>query len=310
MRHEAPVLLLGFNRPEKMRQLISALRTSSPQCVLVAVDGPRLSHSGDAALVQQVQQAVELIDWTDDVQTLFRDSNLGLRTAVTQAVTWAVSGHGRVIVLEDDCIPGPSCVPFMQWGLNRYSDEKSVAHINGYNLVPRNILSRPDESIRATRYIESYAWATWEHAWTAYDDSLEWALESPLSELATIVGCRTAAIRWRINFRDAAAGRINTWAYRWMATIWSNRWTVLAPNVNLCRYDGHESGTHTLRKARWKELPVEFTWPNNLGPRDVPRTDIGADSWTGRTVFRESGLGLLDGLLASGAMELRRRIRA
>ena len=310
MSDEAPVLLLGFNRPEKMRQIISALRTSSPRTVLIAVDGPRASHDGDASLVQLVQQTAELIDWTDNVHTLFRESNLGLRTAVTQAVTWAVSRHGRVIVLEDDCIPGPSCVPFMQWGLDQYAHEQSVAHINGYNLVPRNILSRPDEPVRKTRYIESYAWATWERAWTEYDDSLEWALESSLSELANIVGSRTAAIRWKINFRDAAAGRINTWAYRWMATIWSNRWSVVAPNVNLCRYDGHEGGTHTLRKARWKELPVDPSPLENPLASAIPTNDVSADSWTGQTVFRENWPGLLEGVLASSAMELRRRLHA
>lgn len=310
MHAEAPVLLLGFNRPEKMQKLISALRTTSPRTVLVAVDGPRASHIGDPVLVEQVQRSVELIDWTDDVRTLFRNSNMGLRAAVTEAVTWAVSEHGKVIVLEDDCIPGPSCVPFMQWGLNNFSDNQSVAHVNGYNLVPQVALSHPNNQARTTRYIESYAWATWERAWDAYDDSLAWALDSSLSELAAIVGSRTAAMRWKINFHDAASERINTWAYRWMATIWSRGWTVVAPNRNLSNYDGYTGGTHTLRSARWNEPPVRTLDSGWLQSSEETRYDQAADLWTGRNVFHESSTGLVEGLAATAAMAVLKSWRA
>ena len=301
---------MGFNRPDKIRQLIGALRTTAPQKVLLAVDGPRENHPQDAHLVKEVQSAVQLIDWTDDVQTLFRETNLGLRQAVTEAVTWAISDHGRVIVLEDDCIPGSSCVPFMQAGLQKYKDESTIGHINGYNLVPAQHISHNESPIRLTRYIESYAWATWGRAWASYDDSLEWALNCSLSELAQVVGSKTAAIRWKINFHDAATGRINTWAYRWMATLWSKNLSTISPNVNLSAYDGHEGGTHTRRRVRWTELPVVDGSSIQADELSTAGPDPRADAWTGHTVFRENFPGIVEGVAASIAMEVLRRARS
>lgn len=307
MSDAAPVLLLGFNRPGKMRQLIASLRASSPETVLLAVDGPRSSHPADHALVKQVQDCAALIDWTQNVDVLFRERNLGLQSAVTEAVSWAVSRYGRAIVLEDDCVPGPLLIPFMNHALEKYVNQESIAHVNGYNLVPRSQMSFGRRDIRLTRYIESYAWATWERGWKEYDASMDWGLNCALEELASVVGSRTAALRWRINFRDALSERIDTWAYRWMATIWSHGWSAVAPNSNLCAYDGHNGGTHTLRRPRWTELPIQVAGvPDEWFDRQ-PEADTASDRWTGRTVFRENVAGLVEGVVASVAMGLRGR---
>lgn len=276
---------------------------------MLAVDGPRLSHPADRSLVREVQECAGLVDWTSNVEVLFREHNLGLRAAVSDAVSWAISRHGRAIVLEDDCVPGPSLLPFLQHALVKYAEDNRIAHVNGYNLVPRTAMERPGVSTRFTRYIESYAWGTWKRAWDSYDDSLDWALNSSLNEIERVVGSRTAALRWRINFRDASTGRIDTWAYRWMASVWSKGWTVLAPNSNLCGYDGHEEGTHTLRGTRWHDLPVETLSSVASCFDEEPQVDQSAEAWTGRTVFNERLGGLAEGIMASAAMELRRILR-
>jgi hypothetical protein len=165
-----PVLLLGFNRPQKMAQLIAALSVSKPSQVLIGVDGPRVNNAKDADLVRLTQETAELITWPSTVVTRFRNENLGLRAAVVDAVTWATSEYGKVIVIEDDCIPGPDFVPFSTNMLERFENEPRIGHINGYNLVASENLSSPGSPIRLTRYPESYAWATWERAWKNYDN--------------------------------------------------------------------------------------------------------------------------------------------
>ena len=47
-------------------------------------------------------------------ETGFRKSNLGLRKAVVDAVNWANSEYGRVIVLEDDVRAGPQMIDFFK----------------------------------------------------------------------------------------------------------------------------------------------------------------------------------------------------
>ena len=75
---EAPVLILAYNRPDQIRGLIDSMRPYAPKSVLVGIDGPR-DNSIDKERVQKVIQEVEAINWTDDIQILERNSNLGLR---------------------------------------------------------------------------------------------------------------------------------------------------------------------------------------------------------------------------------------
>jgi hypothetical protein len=308
MTTSPPVLLLGFNRPEKMSQLISSLSINKPDLILLSVDGPRAQNSTDVDRVRQTQEAASLITWPATVLTRFRNENLGLRAAVIDAVSWATSEHGKVIVLEDDCVAGPDFVPFATNMLEQFNDQPLIGHINGYNLVAPENLTRPSSSIRLSRYPESYAWATWERAWKKYDDDLTWATECSLADLRKITNSYVGAFRWKINFNDANSDRIHTWAYRWLASMWKNNLSIIAPNANLVRYDGHEDGTHTRRKARWTELPVtRLAMDISHKPLEVPEHDESADLWIAQQVFRENIIGLVEGVAASVAMELLKR---
>ncbi len=83
-----PVLLLAYNRPDLLGDLIDALRPIAPGLVYVAVDCPKPGDDADTARVQATRDAVAGIDWTRDVRTRFRPVNVGLRASVSDAVTW------------------------------------------------------------------------------------------------------------------------------------------------------------------------------------------------------------------------------
>ncbi len=301
----APVLLLGYNRPDKMLQLINALSSTKPQKLLIGVDGPNSTKPADAHLVKRTQDTIGSITWPCEIQTRFRPINLGLKNAIVDSVSWAISEFGQVIVLEDDAIPGPQFIAYASQMLKDYCDAPNIAHINGYNIVPKEFIQQPDMHSRLTRFPESYAWATWERAWKSYDDSLDWAVNCPISKLIEITGSRVNAMRWRLIFRDAASGRIDTWAYRWLATMWSNNWKMLAPNRNLVAYSGWKDGTHTRRKPKWSELPI-----NDLHFNDKEASiehvvlDAAADAWLGEKVFGESPFGLAEGVAVTIALSL------
>ena len=221
-----------------MRGLIHSLAPLKPKLILLAVDGPKNNRTNDVDLVRQTQDLASEITWDAEIQTRFRDSNLGLRRAVVDAVTWANSEHGRVIVLEDDVRAGPQLLEFLNHNLSEYQENTKIAHINGYNLVPIQHITHPDHSSRMSVYPESYAWATWDRAWEKYDDNLTWAKNASVQDIKKICGSTFGALRWKQNFSDAAAGRIDTWAYRWLASMWEHEYLVVSPNRNIASYEG------------------------------------------------------------------------
>jgi hypothetical protein len=240
-----------------MRGLIQSLEHLEPKLILLAVDGPKNNRANDAELVRQTQELASEISWDAEIRTRFRDSNLGLRRAVVDAVTWANSEYGRVIVLEDDVRAGPQLLEFLNHNLIRHQESNQIAHINGYNLAPIEHLTNPNNASRLTIYPESYAWATWDRAWQKYDDELTWAKNASVRDLKKVCGSTIGALCWKQKFADAAAERIDTWAYRWLASMWENGWHMVSPNRNIATYQGFQDGTHTRRGVKYAELEIE-----------------------------------------------------
>lgn len=276
---------------------------------MIAVDGPKPGNTADAAKVEAVQKVLETIDWTDSVQTRVRPTNLGLRVAVIDAVSWAISEHGQAIVLEEDVLPGPDWAPYAEYMLEQFRDDPQIEHISGFNVVPPAILAPNGHQNRLTLYPQSMAWATWDRAWSQFDGSLDWALNVSVADLTKLTGSRSAALRWKQNFHDAQAERISTWAYRWISSMWSRGSLCLSPNHSLVNYGGYDEGTNAIFKPPWKELPLFDGDASILRNTDVER-DLGADAWVDRTVFAGTPYGVTRGVAITAALAVRKRLRA
>lgn len=300
-----PVLLLGFNRPDRIIDLIGSLRVTRPQIVRVAIDGPRPSHPNDARLVGETRAAVDDIDWTTNVAGLYRATNLGLERAVPDAVSWVLDEFKSVIVIEDDVGVGPQFIDFATRALREFESRPEIFHVSGYNVVPHDYLSKPAAAARLSRVPESFAWATWRRAWQLYEPTLTWGTDCSVSELSEVLESRTAALRWKQNFALARKGLISSWAYRWAASIWSKSGYCLSPNRNLITYRGYRGGTHTRRRARWTEFPIEPLEIDNLG--EPIEFDPKADSYLHRRVFRATPLGVGLGPIESLALRALKR---
>lgn len=291
-----------------MTNLITAISDARPPVVLVAIDGPKKDSNVDLENVRRSQQCVELINWKSKIETRFQNTNLGLKVAVSDAVSWAISEYGSVIVIEDDLVPGQQMIPYANYMVKKFKSEAAVAHINLYNIVPSNSLHNVDSHSRLTRFPESYCWATWERSWVNYDDSLEWGLNCSIKELSKITGNTRGALRWKMNFQDAASGRIQTWAYRWISTIWSKNQYASAPNVNLSCYQGWERGTHTFRRPKFDELPIKFLdFEKSMIENLSLKLDMSAENYMARNVFGETFVGLLDATASTLVMKIIRK---
>lgn len=300
------MLIIGFNRPQHLVGTIQSLAVSQPLTVLLAIDGPRQGKPSDGGLCAASQRCVDLITWPCEVKTRFRSQNLGIRYAVVDAVNWAIDLYGSVIVLEDDAEPGPEAILFANTMLQQHASDNHIGHVSLYNVVPKLHLSAPHQSTRFSRYPESYAWATWHRAWKYYDDDLSWIFEtSDLRQTLNDQGYWRSK-KWTQNLRDAQTGRIDTWAYRWIASLWRHNLVCVSPNRNLVRYTGQQGGTHTRRRQRWSELDVSAL------PADMSRSsaiDHKADAWLSRQIFRETAFGYIEGLAASSVLGLLRADR-
>ena len=77
---------------------------------------------------------------------------------------WVFEQVEEAIILEDDCLPGPSFFPFCADLLARYRDDQRVAQISGTtHFVPAHLFG--GDSYAFGSFAGVWGWATWGRAW-------------------------------------------------------------------------------------------------------------------------------------------------
>lgn len=243
---QIPVLLLGFNRPDKLRRAMEPLRQVRPALVFAAIDGPRPSHPNDAVGCRQTREVIDAeIDWPCEVRRLYRDENLGCRRAVSEAIGWALDQVEWLIVVEDDCVLAPGFFKLCAELLPRHRDHESVCSISAANFQAGQ--RRGTGDYYASKYQHCWGWATWKRAWRHYEDDLG-VLQSFLQgrDFPKIHPSKTERAYWHIAHEKCVAGKVDSWAYRWLFSCWRAGGVSLIPNVSMVDNIGFDAGaTHT-----------------------------------------------------------------
>lgn len=288
------VLLIGFNRPQEMKQVISSLRAVKPTRLYVAVDGPRSNIPADIRLVGECRALIQDVDWPCDVRTQFQDTNLGCGVGVSSAISWFFANEESGIILEDDILPDPSFFEFCDVLLDRYRNDPRVFAISGANHVPRQALTWPDEPYRFSTFTHVWGWATWRRSWEKHEvDCSDWRRRLPIHRLLARSHFSLAeSLYWAVNWELTARGAVDTWDYQLSLASLSTNALVATSNVNLVRNIGFGGGaTHTLSGDPGL-MPIGS---QPLPLADVPvRVDEEAARWTMKYHCRATVLGGLD----------------
>ncbi len=273
------VLVLGFNRPTETARVIDALRPHRPHKVFFAVDGAREHVATDVARVAEVRALVSRFDWGCEVQTLFRDKNLGCGRAVSGAIHWFFDHVEEGVILEDDCLPLPEFVPFCQKLLEYYRHDDRICHISGNNFQLGRL--RGPGSYYFSRYVHIWGWATWRRAWKGYCYDLP-----PESELRSL----PAAVRKWLPMKmllQVAAKKLDTWDVQWLFYLLTDGKLAVTPNTNLVRNIGFDFATHTLEPPYYFQA-MNFSPLTNLIHPFTVSADDEADDFTNRLLFNLS----------------------
>ena len=242
---QTAVLFLVFNRPDTTAKVFEAIRKAKPPRLYLAADGPRMSRVGEAEKVARVREIATAVDWPCEVRTLFREENLGCKSAVSGAISWFFEYEEQGIVLEDDCLPNPEFFTFCEKLLERYSMDDRVSVITGNNFQDSH--QRGDASYYFSKYNHCWGWATWRRAWQNYQGDLPfWHDWSRSGDWFKHTPDPVEGRYWAQIFERVGAGQTDSWAYPWTASVWHHGGLTATPNVNLVSNIGFgPDSTHT-----------------------------------------------------------------
>lgn len=266
MNHlNVPVLLTGFNRADFFIQSLISLRELGLKQIFIALDGPRPNHEHDIAESEKIRKFLhETKSWSINMEYLVRKENLGCRYAMQEAITWFFEHVEAGIILEDDCTFHPDFIPFASEMLERFSDNPEIMHISGSNFQKGQRFGNESYYFSAMPHI--WGWATWRRAWKRYDENIDLKV---LDQLEGYFNNKKDINRFKREFSKAISGKLDTWGYRWINSIWKHKGLCITPSVNLITNIGFgENATHTkqekssLNKMPIRSLDMPFVHPH------------------------------------------------
>lgn len=238
----APILLFVYNRPEHTRRVIESLKANAE-----AADSELFIYADQARSetdIQQVSEVRRLIHSTDgfkQVTVIEREKNWGLARNVIDGVTTQVNAHGRVIVLEDDLVVAPHFLRFMNDVLEMYKNEEKVGHIQACDFTKDPSL--PDTFL--IRWTGSWGWATWERAWKHFNPDGKELLSRLEERHLTRYFDFNGNYPFTRMLRRQIAGKNNSWAIRWNASLFLDGILSLNVGRSLVQNTGFDgSGTN------------------------------------------------------------------
>lgn len=239
------VLFLVFNRLETTKKVFESIRRIKPPALYIASDGARTSKKGEDKVVDEVKQYIlSNIDWECDVNTLFREDNLGCKYAVSSAIDWFFKNEEMGIILEDDCVPSQSFYYYCEDLLYKFKDDKRVWHISGSNFQDGR--TRGEADYYFSHYNHVWGWASWANRWQSYDVEMNNFKYENRAVLQRLWHHPMIQRYWFRAFKATYLKQVDTWDYQWTYVCWLNNGLSISPNKNLVKNIGFgPEATHT-----------------------------------------------------------------
>ena len=251
-----PVALILYNRAETTREVFAAIRHARPKRLLLIADGPSPGKPDDEAACASARLAAGPVDWPCEVETIYSETNLGIRQRIDTGLDWVFTRCEEAIILEDDCVPDPSFFRYCQELLVRYRDDPRIMGVGGnsfqYGLGPE------DDGYYLSGYAQTWGFATWRRAWRRYDAAMaRWPELRDLGWLSERFVDRTATAYWSHVFEENHRTG-DHWDIAWMFSVWVHKGLFALPRHPLVSNVGlGREATHTRRyEIEFADLPT------------------------------------------------------
>ncbi len=186
-REPAPVVMIVFNRPDHTHRVLQALSENTlaaDTLLYVYSDAPRGPQ--DAEAVAAVRSLVHQANGFKRVTVVERPQNVGCSRNVLSAVEETLNKQGRCIVVEDDVMPYPLFLSYMNEALDLYEEDSTVFSIGAYT-HPFSMPSHYQEETFLLYRSCSWGWGTWKSMWDKIDlnqESLDAGMADPATKTA------------------------------------------------------------------------------------------------------------------------------
>lgn len=163
------IALFVYNRPLHTQKVLEGLKKNHIAKLYIFADGLKTEEHRQNH--ERVRNLVDSIDWCE-TEIVKHSENKGLAESVIYGVNYVLDRHERIIALEDDCVPAPNYIDFMEECFDTYEGNENVMSVSGYSWP----INKPDNynyDIYFAYRLSSWGWGTWRRAWKYFNRDQE-----------------------------------------------------------------------------------------------------------------------------------------
>lgn len=252
---DTPVVIIFYNRPEKLKKLFLELKKFKPQKLFLISDGAK--NKSDIEKILKCRQLIEP-NWKCKIYKNFSKRNLGCRKRVLTGLNWVFSKVDKAIIIEDDVIPSKDFFIFMKQLLVKYENNLNISSICSTN--PLSESKNIKNSYFISKYFVGTGWATWKNRWNRTNHDLKFLSNlKNFYKLIKIFKSIRPALYYRYMLYNITRRKRDSWAITWTIYNFINEKKHIIPKHNLVSNIGYD---------------LEATHRNNIPKIYKPYTEI------------------------------------
>lgn len=270
---KVPVVIIVFNRADLAKLLLDRLSQFRLSKLYIIMDGPRDGNAKDLDERNKILNMLDRIGFANHIESQISDNNMGCRDRIVSGLNWVFDKEESAIILEDDCLPSLTFLPFCELMLDKYKDDERVGVISGSNLIES---SGKDNTYHFSKYCNIWGWASWRRVWKNYDVEMNLLNDSNLQNLRERFNYKYEYKYWCAVFSQTKSGGIQTWDYQLWLSVWLNGQISIVPSVNQIDNLGfghidatHTSGLHPAQHVTAGNITFPLTEPHSMLPDAV-----------------------------------------
>ena len=225
----APIVVFAYKRVDKISACLDSLKKNidaDKSDVFIFSDGFKSDKDKEGVLaVRAYLRELEKNHPFASLSITEQPSNKGLASSIIAGVTEILKKYENVIVVEDDLVLASDFISYMNNALTYYKDDMRYGSISAYTDALPMLKDYPHD-VYVLKKGDCWGWATWKNRW----EKADWDMSSFKTYLKDKAK-RNEFSHLQYDLEDQLwwqyEGSSDTWAARWLFSIYMNdMWTV------------------------------------------------------------------------------------
>tara|TARA_Y100000022_G_scaffold195187_1_gene200504 strand:+ start:44 stop:967 length:924 start_codon:yes stop_codon:yes gene_type:complete len=256
---KSPIIFITYKRPTETKKILKLILKQKFSKIYIFQDG--LNHKLSEVEKKKFIQTREIIQKikSKKIKVILFKKNIGLKYVAKKILGTVFKLEKKAIILEDDTVPEKSFFSYCDNLLEKYKENKKIAHISGCNLHYGTTKKKlTQKSYFYSKFPHVWGWATWSDRWLKYydPDIKNWPKDK--SEFLNNCNLKPGEKRYFKFYLDKIYYKNGPgWDQQWIFSNILNNLKTIVPQKNLIKNIGYNSNPTGKSAKKFRDLHTQ-----------------------------------------------------